>query len=97
MFTWVRAGGRLVYAGSLESLTFAMGIGGFIRGRWVNSGLPWESLASLLGSFGSPAVVGFTWVRPRGRLVRTSWLYSLGVTLWDVGFIRRRWVHSVLS
>ena len=86
MFTFVRAGGRWVYPGSLDSLGFALGVVGYVWGCWVNSGLPW-------GSLGSSAVVGFTWVRPRGRLVHQRSLGTLGVALWAVGFIRRRCVY----
>ena len=36
----VRLDGRWVHAGSLSSLGFALGVVGFIRGRWVHSCSP---------------------------------------------------------
>ena len=65
-FTLVRLDGGRVYPGSFGSLGFALGVFGFIRGRWVYSVLPlWSlgnpgSLEFALGSLGSSGVVGFT-------------------------------------
>ena len=57
---------------------------GFIRGRWINSGAPCESL----GSFGN---VWFIWVLPGGHWVHFGTLDSFGCALslfGVVGFIR---------
>ena len=64
---------------------------GIVRGRWVHSSAPWGSLCSSV-------VVGFTRVRPVGRLVHAASLGSSGVALGNavgfVGFIRCSWVLS---
>ena len=64
-------GGR-VHPVSFGSLGFALGVVGFIRSRWVQSGSP-------LWSWGPFAVVGFTVVRTGGRWVHPGWLGSSGV------------------
>ena len=76
-FTRVRPAGHRAYLGSLGSRGFALGVVeldkrrcalgvvGFIQGRWVYSGAPW-------GSSGSFGVVGFAWVHPGGRQVHSG-------------------------
>ena len=70
-FSLVRPGGRWVHPGLFGSLVFALGVVGFIRGRWIHSGTRWGSLDST-GVFGftkvSAGVVGFI----RGRWVHSS-------------------------
>ena len=82
---------RWVHAGSLGSLKFALGVTGFIQGRWVHLGSPW-------GSMGSSGVVRFTGVRPGGRWVqwRSPWgsLGALRFALRVVRFMRGHQVHS---
>ena len=81
--------GRLVHSGSrwgsltgsLGSLMFALGVEGFIRGRWVHS---W-------GSLGSSGAVGFTKVRTVRRRVHPG---LLGLALGGVAFLRGRWFNS---
>ena len=88
--------GRWVQPGSLGSVVFtlgvdggrcvhfALGVVGFILGRWVHSGLR-------LGPLGSSGVVGFTCVRDG---VHQGLLGSLGFALVLFGFIRVRRVRS---
>ena len=85
-FSLVHAGGQW---GSLCSRGFALGVVGFILGRWVHSGSRWGPLG-LLGSLVSAmGFVGFS----RSRLVHSCSLSrSLG-SPWG-SFIRGRWVHS---
>ena len=80
----MRPGGRQVHPGSLGSLMCALGVVGFIRGRWVHWGAPWgrriypgslDSMVCALGSSGSSAVVRFTGMRPERRRVHPG---SLG-------------------
>ena len=92
-FTQLRAGGRWVHPGSLGSLDlaladvgFALGVVGFMRGRWIHLDSPW-------GSLDSTGVVGFSRISPGVRLVHPRSLDSLGFALGVVGFIRVRWVH----
>ena len=65
-FTPVCPGGIWIHLGSFGFVWFTrerpgivgfMLVVGFVQGRWVHSGAPWESL-------GLTGVVGFTWVRP---------------------------------
>ena len=91
--------GRRVRSASLGSLRCALGVVGYVRGRWVHRVALWVSS----GSFG---VAGFIRVRPgevgffRGRSVYWSapWGSSglFGVSGYigkRVGFVRSRWVH----
>ena len=91
-FTSVRAGGRWVHPGSLGSVGFALGVVGFIRGRWIPSGSPWGSFGSLGGRW--VQVVGFTWLLSVGRCVHPWSFRSLGFSLGVVGYIRGRWIYS---
>ena len=77
---------RWVHAGSLGSHEFALGVNGFIRGRWIH-------LGSQRGSLGSSGVVGLTQVCPGYHWVNPGWLGSLGLALGVNGLIRRLWVH----
>ena len=84
-FTRVRAGVCWVHPGSLVSLgfalwvvEFALGVVGFMRGRWVQLGSPWESF----GSFGD---IVFTLIRPGGRWVHPRSLDTLWFALRSLG------------
>ena len=69
---------------------FALGVVGFMCGRWVHFVSPW-------GSFSSSGVIGFTRIRPRGRWVHPSSLDSLRFAMGVVGFVRVRWVGFTLG
>ena len=86
--SWVNPGsfGSLGFA--LVVVEFALGVVGFIRGRWDHMGSPWWSL----GLYG---VVGFSRFRPGGRWVHPRSFSSLGFALWAAGFNRHHLVHSV--
>ena len=96
-FTRVRPKCRWVYLGSLGSLTRALGVVGFIRGRWIYWRAPLWSLVypgslGLLGcAFGIIRFIQCSWVNSRAS---KSSLGSSAV----VGFTRARhggrWVHS---
>ena len=79
--TRVRSGDLWVHPVPLSSLVYALGVIGFIRGRWVHSVSPW-------GSLGSSGVVRFTRVRPGCRCVHLGSLGSLMFALGVVGFIQ---------
>ena len=66
-----------------------MMVDGFIRVRWVHSHSPWVSLVS-------SKAVRFTLVRLDGGRVYPGSFGSLGFALGVFGFIRGRWVYSVL-
>ena len=74
-------------SGSMGSLRCAIGVDGFIRGRWLVKDAPWW----LSGSSG---VARFIVVRPRGRLVPPG---SSECALRLVGLIRGRCVHRGAS
>ena len=86
VFSRIRPRGRLVHPGSLGRLRFALGLVGFLQGRWVHSSLVVIGLfrgrrdhsESPLRSLGSPGVVGFTRVHTGGRWVCKWSLASLG-------------------
>ena len=61
-FVRVHPGGRWVHSGSFGSFKFALGVGGFVRKRWVPSGAPREPLKIFM-------FVGFIWVRTVCRWV----------------------------
>ena len=64
--TRVRRWYRWVHPRLFGSLGFALGVVGFIRGRWIHSGSRWVS-------FGSSGVVGITRVV---GFIRGRWVYS---------------------
>ena len=72
-------------SGSLSSVGYALGVVGFVRGRWVQCVAP----CAFWGSFGVPR---FSGVHPVGRRVS---LGSLASALVVVGFVRARWVQWV--
>ena len=66
---------------------FALGVIGFMRGRWVHSG-------AHCGSLGSSGVVGFNQVGLGDPWVHPGRLGSLVCALGVVEFMWVRWVHS---
>ena len=81
--------GIWVHHGSLGTLAYALGVVGFIRGRWVHSRAPW-------GSWSSSQVVEFTHGRTRGRWVPPGTLNSFARAVEVVVYIWGRLVHSRL-
>ena len=81
-FTHAIARGRLFHPGPLRSFARALGVVGFIPGRWVHSREHWRSL-------GSSGVIAFTCVRRLGQRVLPVSLRSFGCALGVNEFIRR--------
>ena len=79
-FIGVCPGGRRVHPMSLGSLGSALGVVGFIRGRWVYCGALRASSRCDLEVYCSSAIAGFIVVHPGGRSVRwVAWCAYWGL------------------
>ena len=90
--------------GLLGSLNFALDVGGFVRGRWIHSGVPWGLLGSFVCTLGVVVFIQGRWGREGAqwrslgsfRVVQACHAGRLG-SLGTVRFVRVRsrcsWVH----
>ena len=82
--------GRQIHLGSLSSLGYFLGVGGFIRGRWIHWGAVACAFGTTLMVSDSLGVAGFNGVHRGSRRIRPGSQGSLVCALNVVGFIRGR-------